>query len=114
MAHQRRQEETVNQIAPAAANAAQPQPPFEDIGAGWDLPRQSSGPISTLYIMRWSAAISTSHRVRYHQPFARAVAGRPEAPAAGSRFAATIVGHKLSGNPPHARLAQTGTQAVAA
>ena len=104
----------MNQIAPAAANAARSRPFVADIGVGWDLPRQSSLPISARHIGRRSIAISTSHRVRDDQPFAREVAMLADAPAADSWSAATIAGSKLPGRLPQARLAPTRMQAVAA
>jgi hypothetical protein len=93
----------VNHIAPVAAKAAGRRMRFADISAGWEPPRRSGGPISTRHILRRSAAISTSHRTRYNQPVARAATRRPDAPAAGSRFAAAVLRRKPLGRLPQAR-----------
>jgi len=74
----------VNQVAPAVAQSARPQPFFDDINVGSDLPRQAKGPIGTPHIMRWSAAMENWHRIHYDQQFACEVDGLPNVLVNGS------------------------------
>ena len=43
---------------------------FEDVQVGMQIPSISKGPMSTMHIMRWSAAIENWHRIHYDQSFA--------------------------------------------
>lgn len=43
---------------------------FDDVRAGDRLPPVVKGPMSTMHIMRWSAAIENWHRIHYDRPFA--------------------------------------------
>ncbi|MGE0800416.1 MAG: MaoC family dehydratase [Lautropia sp.] len=47
-----------------------PQLYFDDIGVGTEIPPISKGPMTTMHIMRWSAAIENWHRIHYDQAFA--------------------------------------------
>lgn len=43
---------------------------FEDVEIGTEITPVSKGPMSTMHIMRWSAAIENWHRIHYDQAFA--------------------------------------------
>ena len=43
---------------------------FEDVEVGTEITPVSKGPMSTMHIMRWSAAIENWHRIHYDQAFA--------------------------------------------
>jgi acyl dehydratase len=57
---------------------------FEDLQVGTELPRLVKGPVTTLHIMRWSAAMENWHRIHYDQRFAREVDGLPDVLVNGS------------------------------
>lgn len=42
---------------------------FEDIEAGYELPKLRKGPLTTVHLMRWSAAMENWHKIHYDQPF---------------------------------------------
>jgi acyl dehydratase len=43
---------------------------FEDVSVGDDLPLLQMGPLSTMHLMRWSAAMENWHRIHYDRTFA--------------------------------------------
>jgi acyl dehydratase len=43
---------------------------FDDVSIGDALPRLKKAPLTTLHLMRWSAAIENWHRVHYDKKFA--------------------------------------------
>jgi acyl dehydratase len=43
---------------------------FEDVAPGTELPRLARGPLTTVHLMRWSAAMENWHRIHYDRPFA--------------------------------------------
>jgi acyl dehydratase len=43
---------------------------FEDVTAGDDLPALPVGPLTTMHLMRWSAAMENWHRIHYDRAFA--------------------------------------------
>jgi len=43
---------------------------FEDVAEGFSLPRLRKGPLTTVHLMRWSAAMENWHKIHYDQPFA--------------------------------------------
>jgi acyl dehydratase len=45
-------------------------PCFEDIPIGFELPRLVKGPLTTMHLMRWSAAMENWHRIHYDRVFA--------------------------------------------
>ncbi len=45
-------------------------PCFEDLEVGFELPRLSRGPLTTMHQMRWSAAMENWHRIHYDEKFA--------------------------------------------
>jgi len=45
-------------------------PFFEDVAVGDELPRLLKGPLTTLQLMRWSAAMENWHRIHYDRTFA--------------------------------------------
>ncbi len=47
-----------------------PQTYFDEVEIGTEITPISKGPMSTMHIMRWSAAIENWHRIHYDQPFA--------------------------------------------
>jgi len=47
-----------------------PQIYFDDVDIGMDIDPISKGPMTTMHIMRWSAAIENWHRIHYDAPFA--------------------------------------------
>jgi acyl dehydratase len=57
---------------------------FETIEAGMALPPLVRGPLSTVHLMRWSAAIENWHRIHYDEPFARGHDGLPGLLVSGS------------------------------
>jgi len=69
-------------LAPAAS--VRPQWYFEDLDVGTELARLVKGPMTTLHIMRWSAAMENWHRIHYDQQFAREVDGLPNVLVNGS------------------------------
>ena len=64
--------------------AIPPQTWFDDIATGMALPRLVKGPMTTMHIMRWSAAMENWHRIHFDQPFAREVDGLPDVLVNGS------------------------------
>ena len=42
---------------------------FEDVEVGFELPGLTRGPITTMHLMRWSAAMENWHRIHYDQKF---------------------------------------------
>ena len=46
-----------------------PQTCFEDIAVGQDLPPLRKGPLTTVHLMRWSAAMENWHKIHYDQQF---------------------------------------------
>lgn len=48
----------------------QPRLCFEQVAAGMEIPALSKGPMTTMHIMRWSAASENWHRIHYDHPFA--------------------------------------------
>ena len=61
-----------------------PQIWFDDMAAGMSLPGLVKGPMTTMHIMRWSAAMENWHRIHFDQPFARDVDGLPDVLVNGS------------------------------
>ena len=57
---------------------------YEDVEVGLDLPPVVKGPMSTMHIMRWSAAIENWHRIHYDQRFATGHDGLPDVLVNGS------------------------------
>jgi acyl dehydratase len=47
-----------------------PRPPFEALAEGTSLPELSRGPLTSVHLFRWSAAIENLHRIHYDLPFA--------------------------------------------
>ena len=43
---------------------------FEDVHPGDDLPRLAVGPLTTMHLMRWSAAMENWHRIHFDEKFA--------------------------------------------
>ncbi len=43
---------------------------FEDVAAGDALPRLVKGPLTSVHLMRWSAAMENWHKIHYDRPFA--------------------------------------------
>lgn len=42
---------------------------FEDVDVGHELPKLRKGPLTTVHLMRWSAAMENWHKIHYDQPF---------------------------------------------
>jgi len=57
---------------------------FEDVHVGMALPVLDKGKMTSLHIMRWSAATENWHRIHYDQTFARDVDGLPDVLVNGS------------------------------
>lgn len=57
---------------------------FDDVSVGMELPRLEKGPMTTMHIMRWSAATENWHRIHYDQQFARDIDGLPAVLVNGS------------------------------
>ena len=45
-------------------------PFFDDVPVGLELARLSKGPLTTMHLMRWSAAMENWHRIHYDRSFA--------------------------------------------
>jgi acyl dehydratase len=45
-------------------------PLFEDVPVGFELPGLTKGPLTTMHLMRWSAAMENWHRIHYDRDFA--------------------------------------------
>jgi acyl dehydratase len=45
-------------------------PFFEDVVVGQDLPALAKGPLTSMHLMRWSAAMENWHRIHYDRDFA--------------------------------------------
>jgi acyl dehydratase len=43
---------------------------FDDVAVGDELPRLEKAPLTTMHLMRWSAAIENWHRIHYDERFA--------------------------------------------
>ena len=43
---------------------------FEDAHVGFEPPTLRKGPLTTVHLMRWSAAMENWHKIHYDQPFA--------------------------------------------
>ncbi len=43
---------------------------FDDVTVGDELPRLEKGPLTTVHLMRWSAAMENWHKIHYDRPFA--------------------------------------------
>lgn len=52
-------------------------PPFEDLEVGVRLPEITRGPVTTVHLFRWSAAVENTHRIHYDLPFATGHDGLP-------------------------------------
>lgn len=59
-------------------------PAFEDVEIGSELPLLDKGKMSSLHIMRWSAATENWHRIHYDETFAREVDQLPDVLVNGS------------------------------
>lgn len=57
---------------------------FDDVLVGQDLPALTKGPMTTMHLMRWSAAIENWHRIHYDLPFATEHEGLPSLLVNGS------------------------------
>jgi acyl dehydratase len=57
---------------------------FEAIEVGMTLPPLERGQLTTIHLMRWSAAIENWHRIHYDEPFARGHDGLPGLLVSGS------------------------------
>jgi acyl dehydratase len=57
---------------------------FEDVKVGDELPSLVRGPLTTVHLMRWSAAIENWHRIHYDQRFAVEHDGLPDLLVNGS------------------------------
>ena len=42
---------------------------FEDVAEGFEPPRLRKGPLTTVHLMRWSAAMENWHKIHYDQQF---------------------------------------------
>jgi acyl dehydratase len=42
---------------------------FDEIEVGYELPKLRKGPLTTVHLMRWSAAMENWHKIHYDQPF---------------------------------------------
>lgn len=42
---------------------------FEDVEIGYELPRLEKAPLTTMHLMRWSAAMENWHRIHYDEKF---------------------------------------------
>lgn len=45
------------------------QPYFDDVEPGYRLPELPKGPLTTVHLMRWSAAMENWHRIHYDERF---------------------------------------------
>lgn len=45
-------------------------PFYDDVAIGDELPRLRKGPLTTMHLMRWSAAMENWHRIHYDRTFA--------------------------------------------
>ncbi|OZI34242.1 acyl dehydratase [Bordetella genomosp. 10] len=43
---------------------------FDDVAEGFELPPLRKGPLTTVHLMRWSAAMENWHKIHYDHPFA--------------------------------------------
>ncbi len=57
---------------------------YEDIEIGQEITPLVKGPMTTLHLMRWSAAIENWHRIHYDRPFAVEHDKLPDVLVAGS------------------------------
>jgi len=61
-----------------------PQIHYEDVEIGTEITPLSKGPMTTMHIMRWSAAIENWHRIHYDRDFAVGHDGLPDVLVNGS------------------------------
>ena len=59
-------------------------PAFHDLQIGDAIPSLTRGPLGTVHLFRWSAAIENLHRIHYDLPFAVDHEGLPALPINGS------------------------------
>ncbi|MEO5671396.1 MAG: acyl dehydratase [Ramlibacter sp.] len=52
-------------------------PFFEDVAAGMEVASLMKGPLTTVHLMRWSAAMENWHRIHYDHAFATGHDGLP-------------------------------------
>lgn len=72
-------------LAPRVATFARStQRKFENLAAGTPLPQLVKGPMTTMHIMRWSAATENWHRIHFDRLFARDIDGLPDVLVNGS------------------------------
>jgi hydroxyacyl-ACP dehydratase HTD2-like protein with hotdog domain len=57
---------------------------FEQLAVGDQMPCFTRGPLGTVHLFRWSAAIENLHRIHYDLPFATEHDGLPALPINGS------------------------------
>ena len=57
---------------------------YEDVQVGTDLPILGKGPLTTMHLMRWSAAMENWHRIHYDRTFAVEHDGLPDLLVNGS------------------------------
>jgi acyl dehydratase len=57
---------------------------FDEIAVGQSITMLSKGPMTTMHIMRWSAAIENWHRIHYDRDFATGHEGLPDILVNGS------------------------------
>jgi acyl dehydratase len=57
---------------------------YEDVEVGQEITALVKGPMTTLHLMRWSAAIENWHRIHYDRPFAVEHDKLPDVLVAGS------------------------------
>jgi acyl dehydratase len=57
---------------------------YEDVEIGQEITPLEKGPMTTLHLMRWSAAIENWHRIHYDRPFAVEHDKLPDVLVAGS------------------------------
>ena len=63
---------------------AQTQLFYEDVEVGQEITPMVKGPMTTLHLMRWSAAIENWHRIHYDRPYAVDHDTLPDVIVAGS------------------------------
>lgn len=59
-------------------------PYFEDVTPGMEIASLSKGPLTTVHLMRWSAAMENWHRIHYDRRFAVEHDGLPDLLVNGS------------------------------
>lgn len=53
-------------------------PDFEQVAVGDEVPLLEKGPLTTMHLMRWSAAMENWHRIHYDHAFATQHDGLPD------------------------------------